>query len=320
MRARTWMGLSALLIASSAAAQGEGPASRAEKLFREGVTAAEQNDYVTACAKFKQSLDLVERASTLLNLGTCEAEQGRLATAYRYYKKGIGMLQPGDERLATTTKLMDELSARVPRVRIQLSEATPANARVVIDDAEVPRDALDSVMLDPGKHRIVLSAPEHEDATATVELAEKDHKTIELAPGPSTKATEGPVPQPKPDPVTNEEGPELAIPGYIIGAIGVGAAVAAAVTGGLIIANDGTIDERCPNLRCDAEGADLVETNKTLLIVNAVTFGVAAAGIATGAALLIADAVLDGGSKESAAMIQPVVSPTGVFVGVTSRF
>jgi hypothetical protein len=295
----------------------DGPAKRAEKLFQEGLAASERGDYVGACAKFAASLDLVARPSTYLNLGTCNSEQGKLVAAYRSYMQGLALLPANDPRLAETTKLIDALSGRVPRLAIALAPDTPAEATVRVDGEEVARKDLGSVLVDPGRHTISLRVPGRVDATVEIDAAEGDRKRVELAPGPidaaatPTPASEPPARSPAVPDEPAAEDDTLFAAGLGVGAVGVASAIAAGVTGGLIIANDSTIKDDCPDQRCNQEGIDLVDTNNTLLVVNAVTFGVAAAGIGVGAALLIADAVMSSGGENDEAVVVPVATPGG---------
>jgi hypothetical protein len=301
--------------APSAAA--EGPATRAERLFHEGVTAAEKGDHDTACARFGESLELLARASTHLNLGTCRAGQGKLATAYRHYQQGMAMLPPGDERIEATTKLLDELSPRVPRLIVTLGPGVPAVAHVLVDGAEVARPELGKLMLDPGKHTIVLTVPEHRDATTDVDLAARDITNLTLSPGEPLAPAKPDKPMAPPE----EPSPDLMVPGLAIGAVGLAAAVAAGVTGGVILSKNSTIDDNCYKGWCNDQGYSAVKTNRTLVIVNTISFAVAGAGIGLGAALLIADAVMSGSNeKPTAAVLAPVVVPGGAVLGVTGRF
>jgi hypothetical protein len=292
-----------------------GPAARAEQLFLQGLDAADRGEHAAACAKFAESLELVTRPGTLLNMATCETELGKVASAYRHLEQGIALLPADDARLPLATQHLDALAARVPRLQVKLAAGTPATARLLVDDVEVPKDKLGAILLEVGTaHTLVLAVPGHRDATRSVELAEGERQTLELAPGPA-------LPGAAPVPEKDYTDPTLITAGIIVGAIGVAGGIAAGVTGGLIVSNDSSIQDDCPNQRCTPEGIDLVETNDTLLLVNGITFAVGAAGIGVGAVLILVG-VFGGGPEEEAAAVSwsPMLGPTGGGLVLGGRF
>src|SRR5207253_1839754 len=100
----------------------------------------ENGDYRTACAKFKASLTVVERASSLLNLAQCEQHEGKLVSATKHWKKGIELLPPGDERIAASKERAAALSARLPHLTVKLTGAAPAGTRVEVDGVDMAID------------------------------------------------------------------------------------------------------------------------------------------------------------------------------------
>jgi hypothetical protein len=272
-----------------------GDTTRAEQLFKDGVAAAKAGDHRTACAKFAASLELVTRASTLLNLAQCEADNGRLASALQRYRAGVALLPPGDPRLDVAIERMEAIGKRVPRLTITLADAAPT-ARVLLDDVEVPRSELRMIAVDPGEHVILVALAGHEDRTARVLLREGERKTLALSPGRAL--TFQTTPPPAPD-------RSLRTVGFAVGAVGVAGAIVAALTGGLILANDDTIAENCPDRLCNAEGRDTIEENEALIVGNYVAWAVAIAGIGTGAALIIVDAVTAERAVEAAVAPRP---------------
>jgi hypothetical protein len=105
----------------------------------------------------------------------------------------------------------------------------------------------------------------------------------------------------------------------LVGGVGVLGAIGAAVTGGMLVANNAEIDERCPNRACDAEGLAMVQQSKDLVIGNYVSWAVAIAGVGGGAALLIADAVVEP-TTEAPVAASALIVPGGAFVGIHGRF
>jgi hypothetical protein len=70
----------------------------------------------------------------------------------------------------------------------------------------------------------------------------------------------------------------------------------------MLLANDSTIEENCPNKVCNEEGRATIDESEGLIIGNYVSWGVAIAGLGAGAGLLIADAVMNGASDDERAV------------------
>ncbi|HBQ10354.1 MAG TPA: hypothetical protein DEF51_03880, partial [Myxococcales bacterium] len=106
-----------------------------------------------------------------------------------------------------------------------------------------------------------------------------------------------------------------AIAGFSVAAVGV---VMVAITGSLTIVEDGNLAERCMSGCTDADVADL----QTFALVTDIGFGVALAGAALGAVLLLVggdDGGDDGGDTESASLT-PWVGPSGGGAAVRGSF
>jgi hypothetical protein len=269
--------------------------TRAKTLFDEGATAAERGDQRAACDKFAESLALLERASTLLNLGSCEAALGRLAASCEHLQQGIALLPPNDERLKSAQERLAAVVKRVPRITVEIPAGTPAGSKVQVDGNDVDGSKLAGLRLDPGKHTVVLVAPDRKDASVSLSLEEGQTEKVLLTLGPEAKDEPAGATRPddNPSPTDDADGSDQALrtAGLAAGAIGIAGAVVAGITGGMLLSKQSTVEERCPNNHCDQEGWDAVEASDSLLVANYVGWGVGIAGIGAGAALLIADLV-----------------------------
>lgn len=88
--------------------------------------------------------------------------------------------------------------------------------------------------------------------------------------------------------VTVEKGNSpLRTVGFIVGGVGVAGAVAATVTGIMLLDAKSTADERCTPRCIDQTGVDAVNRGETLLPINAVAWAVAAVGIGVGTLLVL---------------------------------
>jgi hypothetical protein len=179
--------LLAVVIAQGRAAGGPaaGDVADADRLFNEGRALLADGKRTEACAKFDESFRKDPRAvGTMLNLGLCREEAGQVASAVRLY--GEARDRAHDQNLseheeAATRKIM-LLRPRVPRIQVKLPVGLGAAARVLIDDIVFTPDEIDAIELDPGEHRLVVTAPGKLPYETKLTLAESEHPKIEIPP------------------------------------------------------------------------------------------------------------------------------------------
>jgi hypothetical protein len=318
-----------LAVAAGARAQSGGDASQAETLFYDGRKALDAGDNATACKKFGESLTLLRRASTLVNLAQCSSKLGKLADAQKYAQDALSLIPPEDERMGPAKALLDDISARVPRITLKLPADLPAQASVRIDGSEMERPRwAQPISLDPGEHVVSLSALPGKEQSAKVVLAERDRKEIVLDPGasaagPAGSATgpAGSATGPAGSATGTAQGGDKVAPdgdsratrrtiGFIAGGVGLAGLVAAGVTGGLVVANDATIQANCPNKVCNAAGRDAIAQSNTLVLVNYIAFGLGGLGVAAGAVLVLTS--LGGGKEKSTVSVAASPSSLGL--------
>jgi hypothetical protein len=203
---------------------------RARQLFDQGHDAADRGDHATACQRFEESLALVRRASTLLNLGACYDKLGRLTTALRYWQEGAGALPPEDERVARAHERIASLEDRIPRLRLVVPAELPPGATVALDGTTLT-DLDAELRVDPARHEVSLVAPGHAPTRVVVTVSERARDTVTLTLGP-VLAPPVPLPPPAPPPrpapsVADSAGHTIPIWVWPVGAIGVGLGIAA---------------------------------------------------------------------------------------------
>jgi len=288
-------------------------AKLAEELFKAAREAIAKNDYKSACPKFEESLSLVRRAGTLFNLAQCEEHEGRLVKAMRLYKEGIVVLDPGDMRLGPSKKKLAAIEPRIPHITVKTGADFPMNARVTIDGKDIETLGA-AVPVDPGEHTVAVLAPKRADETLVVKLAEKEKKELTVQAG---KILPDPEPVVTTVQVASALGPRriVAISLLGLGALGF---LGAAVTGGILVDTNATVQKGCPTVQCiDAGAYAAAQTGKTLLVVNTVMWGVGIAGGGAGALLFF----LGGNKKapEKKAASYDVIVHAG-YVGIRGSF
>ena len=83
-----WLVASALL--ATRVARAEDVQTRAEVLFRAGITAGQQGQFDAAIAALRNRFGCCPRGSTLRNLAKSEIKQGRLLDGVRHLKQALG--------------------------------------------------------------------------------------------------------------------------------------------------------------------------------------------------------------------------------------
>jgi hypothetical protein len=299
----------ALFAGAPPAVAGDADEPRAQALFLEGRAALEQGDPRAACEKLAASLALVQRASTHLNLAQCEERQGHLVVALGHWEKGLGMLAPADDRLPVSRERAAALTARIPRLELELAAPAPPGIRVEIDGAAAELAELRAgKRLDPGEHTVALFAPGREVRRATVVLAEGESRTVTLSIPPAAAApVEAPI---------APEGGRGAVwkAGLVVGGVGVASMIVAGVTGGVLVTRNAAIQHDCPKRQCTQEGMDLIHGSGPLKAANAVAWGVGLAGLAGGVLMV----TLGRGAK--ATRVAPTALPGGGGISATGRF
>lgn len=295
----------------SSAAEPSEKEKEAQKLFVEGRSALERGEHEIACVKFRGSLALFPVANTRANVAQCEEREGHLVEALKAWKDLLPELPDGDARRAAALEKVAALEVKIPQLRITLSAATPENARVLVDGAVVERAKLASpLLLLRGTHTIVLEIPGQKDESLSVTLSDGERAEKKMGPTPpaappTQSVSTGPIVPPPPPSNT------LRTAAFVSGGVGIAAAIAAGVTGGMIVGADGDIQKECAqtspggNKLCTDKGLQLIRDGEPVRIVNGVMWGVGLAGLGAGVILFL----VSGKSKPQAASVLPVVSP-----------
>jgi len=313
-------------LASGPASAGDDAKARAQKLFVEGLGDIEKGNKEAGCAKLRESLGLFAVPNTHFNVARCDENEGKIAAALDHWQRGLALIDGKDKRAKVAKERIEELETRVPRLRIVMP-AGQVVSTVVLDGTEMEPSALEAPLrLEPGKHEIVVRAKGRQDKKYELELGEKERTEVVAAPGPvevavvptATATATAKAPPPPPP-----SGSWRRTAGFVAGGVGVAGFIAAGITGGVIMSQHGRISEECPDpaKKCSQTGAELVESNRTLLVANSVAWGVGIAGVGAGLALILT-APSSKTTKDEApsAAFAPLFVPGGGGLGVAGRF
>ncbi len=279
----------------------------AETLFKEGHIALERGETELACFKFRSSVSLFPVVNSRANVARCEEREGKLVDALKSWQKLVPDFGEGDERLKAAKERIAALLVRIPQLTLVLDAEVPASVAIFVDNTAVDRAALRSPLpLAAGEHTIVVQAAGRKDLRQTITLNEGDRREIRITPGQLTALDSTPN--------------SRRTAAFVIGGVGLASFVVAGITGGLIVRNDGEIQNGCSageggKTECYAAALQRIQDIKPMMTVNGVAWGVGLAGVGLGAILFISS-----GKGVSKAALAPLVLPGGGGASLTGRF
>lgn len=222
----------------------EAPADEeaAKALFTAGVELVRQGDWEEALSRFEASLALVERPSTVYNVGSALTHLSRYVEAAASFERYLELTTRDPKaslRSSAKRKLVDARAA----IAVVTLELEPPDAEVSVDgkaraDSGSPR----MIQLDPGEHVIDAKAGGYRSGRLVIPIAHGERTTERLVlaqmPPPAVVRVEPPAPAPlepppaKPVVGTSDEGSWLESPVFwtITGIV-----IAGAVTGAVLL-------------------------------------------------------------------------------------
>ncbi|MBI5548958.1 MAG: hypothetical protein HY901_34175 [Deltaproteobacteria bacterium] len=280
--------------------------SRADALFTEGRQLIAGGKVDEACLKFAESYGLDPAVGTLINLASCEEKQQRVLSAWKHWEEAVKRLSADDKRLPLAKEHATALGKRLPRLTIKLAAEAPQGTVVKRDGAVVPAAAMGAPQLvEPGAHTVEVIAEGREPARQLVAIAEGESKAVEAALGPPL----APAPMAVPVAAVEAKAAPRAtaqIAGFVTGGLGLGALVAAAVTGTQVLEKRKLVQEHCPGRACDAAGMQALEAGRTLTVVTNVLWVAGGVAVGAGAALVVVGSMKPATPKVA---LMPAVGP-----------
>jgi hypothetical protein len=203
---RSWIVSACVVLAAPAIA---GDQKEADRHFKSGVALFKESKFTEALAEFERAYEIAPHPLVLYNIAGCHRELSHYGEAVKYYKRFLdeGKGKVPAARLADAQKELDAILARIARITVTVTGAD--GAKISLDGNELGTLPLDMpLIVPPGEHRLVASAPAHRDAERSVRVASGDAVKVELT------LVELPPTEPAPHEVrrTNEPAPGVAVP------------------------------------------------------------------------------------------------------------
>jgi hypothetical protein len=261
------------------------------RIGQAGLAAAKAEDFVAACAKFKEAHELSPHVGYVVNLARCEARLHKVLLARTHWKQALELAKAvNDPRIADVEEGLAAHERTVPHLKIRWPARLPEGATASLDGEPVAiRGPTDSVAVDPGHHVIDLMAPGCETAHVAVETPIEGTTVVLGALACASKAP--PVdqvavkPAPPHDTATGSGNTQrwLGLGGMVVGGLGLG-------TAGLLAWQASKTNNEA-NLYCSGPSCD--DLRGPPLREDALRFGNYATGFAIGGgAFAVAGAVL----------------------------
>jgi hypothetical protein len=282
--------------------------TRAKLLFDEGMRAIEHRDRATGCAKLRESLALFAVPNTLFNVADCDEFDRNFALAYEHWERGLALVSTKDPRARVAQKRINTLEARIARLSIVVPPSL-GSITILLDGNEIAAEAFkEARVVNSGKHAILTRVRGHDDSRQEVDLAPRDRTEVVLRAGPLANTEDG-LDKPKSTTLRT-----VSIIAFSFGAAG---AIAAGVTGGLLLSRDKQIATHCDGFACDQMGVDLARGQRPLLVGNSVAWGVGAAGLGAGTMFFLLHKRT---KNQNSATLLPLVTKNFLGLGVMERF
>jgi hypothetical protein len=261
----------------------------AREAFRVGSALAKQGQWGDALAAFERSARLRPHAVTTYNIGFCERALRRLTRARKTFERALeGRGELGADLTVETQGYLGEIESRLARAMTTLS---PPGARVAVDGRPLeagfparpervagtrdsgPPEAVGAgsftMVLDPGPHVIVVSAPGVPDAVVTRDMAPGATVTLTLAAAPVLSPT------------------RRLVAGVAFG-VGSAAAVTGVVFGVLALRSKSELASSCPaRNQCALSATGTIGAMRAFANVSTAGVTIGLAGLGAGTAVLL---------------------------------
>lgn len=277
----------------------------ARTLGVEGVVLADAGNCREAIPKLEKAEKLHHAPTTATRLGECEIDRGLLVAGTERLQRVVHEPLPPNAHpafVAAIARARATLDATLPRlasIKTQVSGACTSPA-LTVDGEAVSEAAIGADRhVDPGAHRIRVTAPGCFPFEASFAVAEGRSKVVEVVLRADPSAASRPSPSlASPEPPRDAERRTLVAPALVafgLGAVGAGIGIA----GGVVVASStSSLDGACENKVCPPSSSADLDRAKTWATVSTVGFVAAGALAATGLTLLLVSPRSD--AKQSA--------------------
>jgi hypothetical protein len=153
----------------------------ARELFEQGYQLQQAGNYAPALEKFSRAQAVFSAPTNLLHIAECEAQLGLLVEAAETYRGLNNLVLPAGASPAFAAAQvqgraeLQQVEARIPKVRIEVTPPNAPNMAVTIDDQPMNVALVGEARpIDPGPHKIVVVAFGYNRVEKSIVIKEKE--------------------------------------------------------------------------------------------------------------------------------------------------
>ncbi len=170
---------------------------RARQLFQEASTLREAGMYAEAVSRLQQAIAIKDTPGLEYHAGFCEAKLGHFRLAIQYYERAAALLRAGATAPDVVTLLPPAHAAALDhaaKIRINLNGSVVSPRLRLDDEPEQPLSDAE-LLVDPGKHRLIVSASGYKPEVRQVTVAEAEQLHLDVRLSPNQPNTALAVPE-----------------------------------------------------------------------------------------------------------------------------
>lgn len=318
----------ALTLTSGALAQeDDADKNAARELAEQAAKAMQAEDWGKAQDLYQRAYALVPAPTLSLRHARALARGGRWVEALEAYVRTTRTRLDASsspafrEAVEQAQSELAELRPRVPRAVVLIKGIDPKSKALSVSvDGRPLAAALLGVAapVNPGKHELVARTSDGREARASLEIREKEEKSVELVLPPAPEGA--PSAEPEESPATGRaqvssaksSQKTWAFVALGVGAVGLGVGV---TTGLMATSKHQSAEDACPNGLCaeGGSGADDAESFRSLRTISTIGYVVGVVGVGAGVTLWLTSP-----KRTEQAKVGAWLGPTGA--GVRGRF
>jgi len=274
----------------------------ARERFKEGIELEGNRDWEGARKAFEEVAATKASAQVLYHLAYCDEHLGQwLAAVDGYDKALLAARDVGDSAkgvVETATKQRDELSARMPKLRIEIRGTLKKGDELYVDGKLMDLGVtVRDLKVDPGSHAAEIKRNGATLIAGTAEIAAGERGKLRLELPKNADGPAGPTAAPR-----KTGGGVGKIPAYVASGVGVAALIGSGVTFAMSRAAVDEVAASCePDgvTGCDPALSGRAQDASTLTTVSLLLAGAGAAAVGTGVVLwfVLEDDEPAGGSR-----------------------
>lgn len=208
--------------------------ARARLLFDEGRTLVDAGRYDEAVERFEESLRLLPRTATEVNLAVALAHAGRVRAAIERFDALLAGGELSEEQRADVERRLEQARAALAHLRVSIEGV--GSISLEVDDVvigSVTEDVDGAFPIDPGSHRVVARAGERAWPQRIVDVAPGSEHVVRFDAMELAPPAQPPTLELEP---AAEDGSSAGW--WILAGVGVAVAAAVAVTLVLVLGSD----------------------------------------------------------------------------------